>query len=221
MPKVYLDEIEAVLGSTTCSSLSTDSQEGKTVNETLDSYINGSKSTLKGEQWDKSRAKMQTFSDALKMRMELAQKLGEAIQEALKILKEYLGEDAMLDTSQLSEYQSQRQICQESINKLNSMLQETEPVQHTDANGQTYVTYEHVYNTADVQAKIKVAQETLTELDRIIEKINGLEAVYNKALGILQEAFAGISPFQSAVSSITPSGIYHYTPASSATQTTI
>ena len=217
MPKIYLDEVEAVLGSGTCSSLSTDSTESKSINDSLTSYINTSQSTLKGEQWDKSRAKMETFNAALKARMELATKLGEAIQKALTLLKDYLGEDAMLDTEQLPEYQQKRQECQACIDKLNAMLTETHTVTHTDANGQPYTTQELVYDTATVQAQIDLATETLKELDRIIQKIEGLEAVYNQAMAILEEAFAGITPFQNQVTSITPSGIFTYKPAAAGT----
>ena len=218
MPKVYLDEIEAVLGSGTCSSLSTDATESKSINDSLTSYINTSQSTLKGEQWDKSRAKMETFNAALQTRMELAEKLGSAIQQALSLLKDYLGEDAMLDTDQLPEYQQKRQECQACIEKLNAML--TRTVTHTDANGQPYTTQELVYDTAAVQAQINLANETLKELDRIIQKIEGLEAVYNQALGILEGAFAELTPFQNQVTSITPSGIFTYKPAPAGTTTT-
>ena len=219
MPKIYLDEIDAVLSSTTCSSLSTDSQEGKNLNESLDSYINSSQTTLKGAQWDKSRGKMQVFNEALKMRMELANKLAEAIKRALTILKDYLGEDAMLDTSQLPDYQNQRQACQESINKLNAMLTETTTVTYKDSDGVTKTKEEPAYDRASIQAQINIAQETLTELDRIIKKIEGLEEVYNQALEILQDAFAGISSFQTAVGAITPSGIYQYKPKAKGTAT--
>ena len=213
MPKIYLDEIEAVLGSGINSSLTTDSTESKSLNDTLTSYINTSQSTLKGEQWDKSRAKMQTFNEALNTRIALAQKLGEAIQKALTLLKDYLGEDAMLDTEQLPEYQQKRQECQASIEKLTAMLSETRTVTHTGADGKTYTTTEPVYDRATVQAQIDLANEILRELDRIIAKIEGLEAVYNQALAILEEAFAGIQPFQNQVTSITPSGIFTYKPA--------
>ena len=215
MPKVYLDEIDALLGSGTTSSLSTDSQEGKSLNSAIDSYINSSKSTLKGAQWDKSRAKLQTFNEALKTRMELAEKMGEAIKNALQLLKDYLGEDAMLDTSQLVEYQKQRDICQNSINQLTGMLSETHSVTTKDSEGRDVVTTELVYDSAAIQSQIDLAKETLVELDRIITKIEGLEEVYNKAMGILEEGFAGLQAFQSSVSSITPSGIFSYKPSTS------
>ena len=220
MPKIYLDEIDAVLGSGTCSSLSTDSQESKTTKDALTSYISESKSTLKGEQWDKSRAKMEVFSEALQTRIALAEELMEAIKKALTLLKDYLGEDSMLDTEQLPEYQKQREICVSSIDKLNAMLTETHQVPHTGSDGKTYYTTEPVYDSATIQAQIDQAKQVLAELDRIIKKIEGLEAVYNQALAILEEAFAGLQPFQGQVTSITPSGIFTYKPASTSTTST-
>ena len=76
MPKVYLDEIDAALNSTTFQTLETDVQESKSLEESLSSYIHSSHRKLKGDQWNKSRDKMQLYSDALKTRMEMAAKLG-------------------------------------------------------------------------------------------------------------------------------------------------
>ena len=212
MAKVYLDEIEAALASTTCSSLTTDSAEGKDVHSTIDSFINA-KFKLRGDQWDKVRTKLQTYDEALKQRMELATKLADAIKEALSILKDYLGEDMMLDTEQLPEYQKQRTICQNSIDTLRVMLTETETYSYTGSDGKTYTGTRLKYDTATVQAQITEAEETLKELDRIIKKIEGLDEVYAKAEGILKEAFSGIDSFKSSVSAIKPSGIYKYQPS--------
>ncbi len=216
MAKVYLDEIEAALASTTCSSLKTDSSESKDIHSSLHSFISA-RFRLRGEQWDKVRTKLQTYDEALQQRMELATKLEEAITKALQILKDYLGEDMMLDTAQLGEYQKQRTICQNSIDTLNHMLTETEEYSYTGADGKTYTETRLKYDSAAIRSQIAEAEATLKELDRIIKKIEGLDEVYAKAEAILKEAFAGIDTFKSSVEAIKPSGIYKYQP----TETTV
>ncbi len=218
MAKVYLDEIDTILGSSTCSGLTADSTEGKDIHSTLDSFCNAW-FRLRGDQWDKSREKLKQYDEAMQKRMELATKLSSAINEALKILKEYLGEDLMLDTEQLPEYQKQRTICQNSIDTLNSMLNQTEEYTYTGADGKTYTGTRARYDSATIRAQITEAENTLRELDRLIKKIEGLDEVYAKAEGILKEAFADIEPFKSAVAAIKPSGIYKYQPSLGATAT--
>ena len=57
MPKVYLSEINATLNSNIIPALTTDSQEGQTVQTAVTSYINDSPEQLKGDFWDKTRWK--------------------------------------------------------------------------------------------------------------------------------------------------------------------
>ena len=200
MPKVYLSEINATLNSNIIPALSTDSQEGQTTQTAVTSFLNDSPEKLKGDFWDKLRQKMETsYNTALKTRVELAANLAEAIKKALTLLKDYLGEDEMLDTDKLPEYKKQRQICLDAIEQLTEYAKDSR------------------YNSAELQEQINQAKATLAELDRIIAKIEGLEPVYNEAMQIIQEAAAKISPFESAVKEIKPSGIFVYQKANSTT----
>ena len=202
MPKVYLSEINATLNSNIIPALTTDSQEGQTVQTAVTSYINDSPEQLKGDFWDKTRQKMEIYNTSIKTRIEVASDLADAIKQALTKLRDYLGEDEMLDTDKLPEYRRQRQICLDAIEQLTAYAKDSR------------------YNSAELQEQIEQAKATLAELDRIIAKIEGLEPVYNEAMRILQEAASKIPPFESAVKDIKPSGIYTYKPASSATKAT-
>lgn len=210
MPKVYLDEIDAFLSSGTTDILTKDSTESNNVNEAIMEFVDLSKGKLVGTNWDGYRNKFSALNKAIQTRISLAKKLGAAIQEALQLLKDYLGEDQMLDTSQLQEYKKQRDICQNSIDNLNAMLTETTEVRYTDENGQTRITTTALYDANEVRAQISQAQETLKELDRLITKIEGLDAVYSQAEAILQTAFSGIASFQSEVESVVPDATYSY-----------
>ena len=115
-----------------------------------------------------------------------------------------------LDTAKLGEYTNSRDACAKSIERLNKMLNETKTVTYKGSDGKTYSKTENVYDSNEVRAQIAKAQEVLTELDRIIKKIQGLDAVYAQAESILNSAFSQIPSFGSVVTAIKPNGIYSY-----------
>ena len=53
-------------------------------------------------------------------------------------------------------------------------------------------------------------KKSMEEIKLLIDKLNGLEAVYNEAKGILDTAFEEVKEFGITVSSITPSETVHY-----------
>ena len=210
MTKLYLDELDAALGGSTCSTLNQDSTDSKSVNEAINAFCENTSGKLSGEAWDKVRGKLSQYQTALGTRAELANKLSAAIEKALKLLKDYMGSDQMLDTSKLEEYKAAREECKESIATLNSMLTEMVEKKVKNADGTYSTSYVHAYDTSAVQAQISLAEDTLKELDRIIEKIEGLDAVYKEAESIMEEAYQEVLEFQKSISTITPSGKYVY-----------
>lgn len=210
MTKLYLDELDAALGGSTFSTLKQDATDSKNVKEAIAAFCEKSDGKLSGEQWDKVRGKLAQYQSALDVRVGLANSLAEAIEKALKMLKDYMGSDQMLDTSKLEEYKAERQKCVESIASLRAMLTEKVEKKVQNADGSYSTTYVNAYDTATVQAQISVAEDTLKELDRIIEKIEGLDKVYKEAEAIMEEAYQDVVVFSGSVSSITPSGKYVY-----------
>ena len=210
MAKVYLDEINAFLSSGTNDVLAVDAREGSNIGNALTSFVSTSGEKLVGVHWDNYRETFDSFNKAIQARIALANKLGAAIEEALTLLKNYLGEDQMLDSSQLGEYKTQRQNCQNCIDNLNSMLSQTTTVRYTDSAGNVVTQTVPLYDANEIRAQIATAQETLKELDRLITKIEGLDAVYAQAEAILQAAFQDITVFQGQVEAITPHPTYSY-----------
>ena len=202
MAKIYLDEINSALGFSTFDTLDQDAKDSGNTDKAIDSYIADSSSKLTGELWDKTRTKMGAYKSALSERASVAGTLATAIKEALQLLKDYLGEDEMLDTEKLPEMKEQRQACTEAISNLEGMLRETK----VNDEGETVP----VYNADEVNAQLALAKETLKEIDRLIEKIEGLDAVYEQAIGILDTAYQAVLAFGKTVSGITPSGKYVY-----------
>lgn len=210
MTKLYLDEIDAVLGGSSFSTLRQDSTDAKSADDIISGFCSRSTGKLSGEQWDKVRGKLGAYQTALNTRFSVAGKLADAIEQALKLLKDYMGSDNMLDTSKLEEYREQRSICQESLSTLQSMLNEKVERKVTNSDGTTSTQYVNAYNADAINAQIQLAEETLKELDRIIEKIEGLDEVYKQAEEMMESAYQEVVSFGSSISSIKPSGKYVY-----------
>lgn len=204
MPKIYLDEVEAMNSSTLVSTLKNDSTDSANVNNSVVLFAD-TKDKLSGPQWDKVRSKFAEYSNALDKRTAVAEKLSDAIETALNLLIEYLGDDLMLDSSMLGEYESQKRTCKNSIDKLYAMLEEMETVKVTDSNGKTSEVTRHKYDQSTIKKQISSAEAVLDELQRLIDKINGLEAICEQAVGILEPVFSEITEYGNIVSSITPS----------------
>lgn len=204
MAKIYLDEINAALGFSTFDTLEKDTSDSSRLDKALDSYVSdsGTKTKLAGDAWDQTRTKMGTYKDALATRASVAGTLSTAIKEALNLLKDYLGTDEMLDTEKLPEMKEQKKACEDAISNLEAMLKETK----VNDEGKTV----HVYNTDEVNAQLTLAKETLKEIDRLIEKIEGLDEVYNKAVAILDAAYESVLAFGKQVGAIKPSGKFEY-----------
>ena len=205
MAKIYSDELKATLSSGTLDMFDKEASESKTLNDAISNFVDNNKDKLSGEQYDNFRSQFEKYSEALAIRMALAASLGAAIKEAIQLLVDYIGEDTSLDSSKLDEYKQERQTCASSIETLKGMLNATHQVEKDGV-----MVTEKKYNSAEVSQKIALAEETLAELDRIIAKVEGLDAVYAKAESILSGAFSQIDAFKSNVSSIKPGGIYSY-----------
>ena len=212
MAKLYLDELESALSFTTFNTLSQDSRDATSTGNHLVDFIEQSEADLKGEQWDQVRGKMAEFQQALGQRAQVADHLGAAIEEALQMLKDYMEPDEMLDSSRLEEYREAKKQCEDSIETLKGMLNETKEVVYEDPDnpGEYLSTWVPMYDAEVINAQIAIATATLQELDRIIKKIGGLDEIYDKAERILEEAYQEVLAFQRQVQSITPSAKYVY-----------
>ena len=193
MARIYADELKATLSSNIFDLFSSEISESQRESEMITTFNEKSKMILTGNQYDHFRTQLVSFNDAMTKRGVLADKMGTSIKQAIQLLLDYMEGYAYLDTSKLDEYNRQKVNCINSINYLNTLLQQT--------NRNDY---------SVIQENISLATSTMTELDKIIKKVEGLDAVYAQAEQILASAFSGIDPFKTAVSSIKPDGTYSY-----------
>ena len=190
MAKLYLDEIEAALSFSGLENLKTDIDDYKKLSTSLSEFISTSSSKLTGEQWEAVRGKVTEYNNVSEARNSAATSLYDAIKEGLTLLKNYLGEDQMLDSSQLNECISKKKQCENTISSLKAKLS-TET------------------NTSSIRSQINSAEETLKELNRLIKKLEGLDEVYQQALSIFENGLQGVTNLQSK-SNIKHSGKFVY-----------
>lgn len=202
MTKIYLDEINKALSFSTFDILEKEESDADTFKNRIDSFQSESAADLTGEMWDKVRSHLTNYNSFQDKRKTISATLASNIRIALESLRNYMGEDQMLDTSQLSELKSQRQVCSNSLSALDDMLGELEESGEDDSKAQ------------ELKNQISLAGFTLSELDRLIKKLEGLDDVYNNAKSILDESNQQITQFRAEVSAVKPSGKYKYQKAS-------
>jgi hypothetical protein len=209
MTKVCMEDLDNGMADSTFKNLKNDNSESTKLKDSISEFTSD-KERLKGEQWDTVKKKINEFQPLLEERGKVADKLIEAIKSAIGVLKEYLGDDQMLDTSQLEDYKEEKRKVEQTISDLKAKLLETVTEEVDDGAGGTETITKPKYNADDINKQIAAAEETLKELDRIIKKIEGLDAVYEKAMGIIEEAAAEIAKFQTNVEQVKPSGKFVY-----------
>ena len=209
MTKVCMEDLDNGMADSTFKNLKNDNAESTKLKDSISEFTSD-KERLKGEQWDTVKKKINEFQPLLEERGKVADKLIEAIKSAIGVLKEYLGDDQMLDTSQLEDYKEEKRKVEQTISDLKAKLLETVTEEVDDGAGGTETITKPKYNADDINKQIAAAEETLKELDRIIKKIEGLDAVYDKAMGIIEEAAAEVAKFQTDVEQVKPSGKFVY-----------
>lgn len=187
MEVVHLDELKAAKNFSTFKDLSNDVNESANMKNLLDNFITESNGRLKGEMWDKVGVQLSSFSNALAERMKLANNLSTAIQKALDILLNYMGEDyASLDYSQLPELEANKRNCENQIANIkasiNNLLNMSSNEESDTANKLAY------YN-----GQLTKYQNELQDLNQLIEKLKGLKVKYDEAEKILADAFSEVN----------------------------
>lgn len=187
MEAVRLDELKAAKNFSTFKDLSNDVNESANMKNLLDNFITESNGRLKGEMWDKVGVQLSSFSNALAERMKLANNLSTAIQKALDILLNYMGEDyASLDYSQLPELEANKRNCENQIANIkasiNNLLNMSSNEESDTANKLAY------YN-----GQLTKYQNELQDLNQLIEKLKGLKVKYDEAEKILADAFSEVN----------------------------
>jgi len=174
----------------------------------ITNFINDT-TVLKGEEWNRVRTKLSKYNSLLDKRSKVASNLSTAINDAAKLLLDYLGEDAYLDPSKLEEIIETKKQCEVLIIDLENSINSKREVEVIDKLGNITYKLEYIYSYAEreeLRNKInELKNETIPNLNRLINKIKGLPDIYEKAKEIIKTVYSEIENFNKEVNSITQS----------------
>lgn len=204
---VHIDDLSTTMNATSYKTINNDSSKVYGASTSIQGFMSDT-TVLKGDQWNRVRNKMGEYNALLNERGEVAGFISEKIAEAIQLLADYLGEDEWLDMSKLDEMKERKRRCEKEIASLEASIDSKKTVYYTNALGKTVSRQEYVYSAserASMRTKINTLREELQELNRLIEKTEGLKEVYEQAMQIVKVALAEAQRYNQSVNSITPS----------------
>lgn len=202
-----IDEINGVLSSGVLTTLQNDSEESVATIGTINGFIDGSNNVLVGEMWDVERQKLQRYNELLTQRANVEMQLQTALTEALQLIKDYMGDDADLDSAKLPELKNTVKQIERQIANIQAMMRETKTVDTYDDEGKWTGSYEvPAHDNAALQQQINELQPVLDEANRLVEKIEGLQAIMDRSQAIIDQAYSQLQQYEKAVDNVENTG---------------
>ena len=215
---IYMEELTAISGHSSVTNLKTDISETTDMLEIINNFVAYSEGHLQGEAWNEVQAKMSEFSSAFNARMTLADHLSTAIEQAIKLLTDYLEDYPYLDMGEYDKIYTSYTQCEQDIANIKAALAAKTKVEVEDEKEKGKTKLVEIYVISDEQARtdlynrITEIQEAMVDIKKLLDKLDGLQKVYDEAKGILDAAFAEVSEFGISVSEIVPSEKVQYQP---------
>ncbi len=217
---IYMEELTAISGHSSVTNLKTDISETTDMLEIIDNFVADSEGHLQGDAWNEVQAKMSEFSTAFNARMTLADHLSTAIDQAIQLLTSYLEDYPYLDMGEYIKIDTAYKQCEQDIANIRAALAAKTKVETEEKDSEGNPKLVEVYVISDSQARadlnsrITEIEEAMVDIKKLLDKLDGLQEVYEEAKGILDAAFAEVSEFGISVSNIIPSEKVQYQPAS-------
>lgn len=199
MAKIYLDELVSAMNYNTFDTLASDSIDASNVSESISNFIQ-SEGKLQGKEWDVVRNGFTKYCDLFSERIKVANNLSMAIKESLTLLINYIEDYEMLDDSKVDEIRNTLNNCNNDIINLKNM-------RDTVNNG------EYVYDVDKrnwFSNQISILENSILELQKLLDKLEGLNGIYSRAENILNGAYMDVCKFSSKVLAIQPSKSVEY-----------
>lgn len=205
---IQVDALNSLLNSNSLKQITNDGLNVNLIKNNLTNFINDS-SVLKGYEWNSVRKKISKYNNLLSLRAEVATSLSSSINSAVKMLLDYLGDDLCIEPSKLEEIQEAKRRCENLIVDLSNKINIKYEEEKVDEVGNITYKLEYMYNSAErdefSKMLVKLRDETVPELNRLIEKINGLSDIYSEALRIIKMSYGEIENFNKEVNNLNSS----------------
>lgn len=198
MNSVSLEEITQIQTSKTLEFLTNDGTDSQTIAGSIKSFNSESQNHLKGEAWDKVRAKYAKYDEALSKHSTIASEMASTIQSTLSELQAAMNGYDSIDLSKLDEIKQQKRDCEAKIDNIKSMMNQKK------FNLKTF-SFEPVYDNAALQTSLDAELKILAELEKLIATMEILKGICDKAEAKLNGLLQEMSTIAASIEEITPS----------------
>ena len=161
MDNITLEDINLIQESKTFEFLSNDGTDSTNIAGSIKNFTSQSEGILKGEAWDKVRAKYTKYDEALSKHSTIANDISSTIQSTIAELQSSMNGYESIDLSKLDAIKEQKNACEDKIDNIKSMMNQKR------FNFKTF-TFEPVYNNAELQASLDAEIKILEELTKLI-----------------------------------------------------
>ena len=173
------------LGGSLGSQLASEKENSRMLISQIDAFI--ASNSLTGPGSTTLLSELSNYKEYLTKRIKSAEYLEQEYVRALKVVKEYLGDDEYIDDSDLNELEIRLSGMKRMIHELRSMLRNIpEYVTYKDEKGEFVTCYNSRYS--EVSGRISSLEKDIAELEPIVTKKKNLSTVINKANEIIVDA---------------------------------
>ena len=197
MAVVFKSDLSGGAVSGVVAMLKSEADDAQNLINAINSFIEGTQSSLTGKAYDLARQKMGMYIQDLQARKEIATELASAISQGASSLSGYMEEFSKLDDSEIEELASRIKTLNSNI--ANAQYTIRRYLLSADEEDDRYIYY--------YQRQIKNYENTKKQLDRKLEKLLGLAGADGAAFGAVEAAGDQVAKYGASVDGISVSSI--------------
>lgn len=163
----------------------------------INSFIDGTTTTLTGAGYDAARQKMALYLEDARSRQKIAAELASAITQGASSLAGYMGEYSILDDADIPEIESQIKTLESQIANARATLTSLESSSDESTRS----------SAASYAQQISAWEATKAELQKKLDRLIGLAGADASAFGAVSSAASQVSQYSASVEGISVSTI--------------
>ena len=177
--------------------LEADAADTQNLISAINSFIEGTTTTLTGAGYDAARQKMALYAEDARTRQRLATELASAITSGASSLAGYMGEYSYLDDSEIPAIESQIKTLEAQINNARATLASLQSSDDPETRA----------SAASYAQQITAWEATKKELQKKLDRLIGLAGADAAAFGAVQGAASQVAQYGASVQGIKVSTI--------------
>ena len=197
MAVVFSSDLSGGSISSVISMLETEADDAQNLINAINSFIEGTKSSLTGKGYDMARQKMSMYVQDLKVRKQVAMDLANAISQGASSLLGYMEEFSKLDDSEIIELDNEIRKLDSNISSARYTLRKI--MFNSDEDDDKYVGY--------YRRQISYWENTKKDLDRKLEKLLGLAGADGAAFAGVESVGDQVAQYGASIDGISISSI--------------